>query len=94
MRYFIAVMTLILFPGCASTTEELFAEANLSGNWAAYNHRLQKEEESEMAQQNCRKGELLFCDLSGGNDSCTCMPTVRMQEKIGWSPGQNRRNRD
>jgi len=94
MRYFIAVMTLILFPGCASTTEELFAEANLSGSWAAYNHRLQKEEESETAQPNCRNGAVLFCDFSGGDDSCTCMPTIRLQEQIRWPRGQNRRDRD
>ena len=94
MRYFIAVITLILFPGCASTTEELFAEANLSGNWAAYNHRLQKEEESETAQQHCRTGEILLCDLSGRDNSCSCMPTIRLQEQIRWPRGQNHRNRD
>jgi len=94
MRYFIAVITLILFPGCASTTEELFADANRSGNWAAYNNRLQKEEESGAVRQVCRTGEILFCKYSGGDDSCACVPTSRLQEEERWSPGQNRRNRD
>lgn len=94
MRYFFVAMTLVLFPACASTTEELFAEANQSGNWAAYNNRLQEEEESRMAQPDCRTGEILFCDFSGGDDLCTCMPTIQMQEQVRWSRGQNHRNRD
>jgi hypothetical protein len=94
MRYFITAIALILFPGCASTTEQLFSEANLSGNWAAYNHRLQEEEESAMARQDCRTGEVLFCKFSGDDDLCTCMPTIRLQEQIRWSRGQNHRNRN
>jgi len=94
MRYFIAAITLILFPGCASTTEELFAEANRSGNWATYNNRLQKEEKSGAARQVCRTGEILFCKFSGGDELCRCMPTIRLQEQIRWSRGQNHRNRD
>ena len=94
MRYFIAVFTLILFPGCASTTEELFADANRSGNWAAYNNRLQKEEESGTTRQVCRTGEVLYCKYSGGDDLCTCMPTLRLQEQVSRSRGQNHRYRD
>jgi len=42
------LLVLFLLPACAATTDELFMEANISGDFTAVNARLEAEAENEI----------------------------------------------
>ena len=72
MRMLMLILVMFSVSACVSTMDELFAEANQSGDWSAVNRRLDKEAAREQ-QRVCRPDQILFCETSFGETSCTCI---------------------
>ena len=79
-----ALLLLVLFmlPACAATTDELFTEANISGDFSAVNARLEAEAEDqeEMRPAKCRGPSVLVCETSHV-ETCSCVPTVQFHNQ-------------
>jgi hypothetical protein len=73
------LLVLVLLPACATTTDELFTEANISGDFTAVNARLEAENEEMIRPANCRAGSVLVCEPSRV-ETCSCVPTVRFHD--------------
>jgi hypothetical protein len=91
MRVLILAYTLLSISACVSTTEDLFAEANQTGNWTAVNERLEQEQPTERSQQSCRTGWVLFCEV--GNQDCICVTADRFDDPDRHMSRQMRKNR-
>jgi len=75
---------LFLLPACATTTDELFTKANISGDFTAVNARLEAENEIETGQPNCRGGMVLVCETAHA-ETCSCVPNHRFHDRYGES---------
>ena len=71
---------LFLLPACATTTDELFTKANLSGDFTAVNARLEAENEIETGLASCREGMVLMCETSYA-EICSCVPNHRFHDR-------------
>ena len=72
MRMLMLILVIFSVSACVSTMDELFTEANQSGDWSAVNRRLDKEAAREQ-QPVCRSDKLLFCETFFGETSCACI---------------------
>jgi hypothetical protein len=91
MRLLSLAFTLLSISACVSTTEDLFAEANRTGNWTAVNERLEQQQPVEQSRQACRTGWVLFCEV--GNQECTCVSVDRFDDPDRHANRQLHRNR-
>jgi len=75
---------------CAPTTDDLFMNANSSGDWTAVNARLELEEEARAKPLECRSNFVLWCNAS----SCSCVPGADAndrQRELALRRGNNHR---
>ncbi len=92
MRMLMLVLVVFSVSACASTMDELFAEAHQSSDWSAVNRRLDKEAEREQ-QRLCSPDQVLYCEISMGETICTCIRNATLWDRtreIAHRKGANR----
>ncbi len=74
----LAIVALIFLVGCAGrpTTEQLEAEASVSGDWTAVKNRERMIERMRVqTEPECPDGQYLHCRIKAEQQICSCEPT-------------------
>ena len=69
---FILILILLTASACASSTDQLIADANRTGNWDRVNERFAAEDERLAVSPSCRGGTVLWCESKWGEEICAC----------------------
>ncbi len=93
LRMLILAPVMIFVFGCASSMEELFVEANQSGDWTAVNKRFDRQEAAREEQQTCGSRHTLHCKTILGETSCGCAPNAALWDRTEEVARQQRGNR-
>jgi hypothetical protein len=90
MRMLMLVFVMFFASACASTMNELLAEAHRSGDWSAVNRRLDIQEAAHEQQQICRSRHTLYCKIILDETSCACVSNATFRN---WTREIARRQR-
>ena len=70
----ISILWLSLMSGCASSTQDLVEQAQLSGDWTLVNIRMAAIERREaQSKQSCPRGTKRWCISRIGRERCSCV---------------------
>jgi hypothetical protein len=73
----VSILALFILVGCAArpTTDELEAEASVTGNWTAVEDRERMNKKMRVNPElRCPENLMLFCTKDGAHEECYCMP--------------------
>ncbi len=70
----ISILAMFLLSGCASSTQDLIEQAQLTGDWSFVNKRMATLERLEPQQpQSCPRGTKRWCINRPGHEKCSCV---------------------
>jgi hypothetical protein len=70
----ISILAMILLSGCASSTNDLIREAQLTGDWTLVNSRMEAIERRDAQDQpSCPAGTKLWCSSHLDREECSCV---------------------
>jgi len=88
----ISILAMFLLSGCASSTNDLIKEAQLSGDWTLVNRRMDAIERREAQDQtSCPIGTKLWCFSRLDREECSCVSDSKGRDRfesiLGLQPG-------
>jgi hypothetical protein len=93
MRTLLLVLVMFSVSACASSMNELVAEASQSGDWRPVNKRIDNEEAARAEQQVCSSRHTLYCKTNLDKTSCACVSSEALWDRIGDPARRQRENR-
>ncbi len=79
----ISILAMFLMSGCASSTNDLIKEAELTGDWTLVNNRMEAIERREaMDQPLCPIGTKLWCFSSLDREECSCVADSKGRDRF------------
>ena len=93
MRTLLLVLVMFSVSACASSMNELVAEASQSGDWRPVNERIDSQEAAHAEQQFCSSRHTLYCETNLDKTSCACVSSDALWDRIGEPARRQRENR-
>ena len=70
----IGILAMFLLSGCATSTQDLIEQAQLTGDWSFVNKRMATLERLKPQHpQSCPRGTKRWCMNSPGHEKCSCV---------------------
>ncbi len=79
----LSILAMFLLSGCASSTNDLIKEAQLTGDWSLVNSRMEALERREAQDQpSCPIGTKLWCFSSLDREECSCVSDSKGRDRF------------
>ncbi len=93
MRTLLLILVMFSVSACASSMNELVAEAAPSGDWSPVNKRIDSQEAAREEQQVCGSRHTLYCKIILNETSCACVSKATFRNWNREVARQQRGNR-